>query len=165
MPDDSGGSLPERMRRAAQRAGLTSDDPLMALIETMAEAASAARLLSPEAEAALIERLGRSAAVSIEAASHERTRAVDLATSLLGGGVLALALGIGLAGGWVLGQRQPVMTEYGPMTRPAAEVLAANDLGAAVAACTGTAVWRDRATGRAACNVRLWLERAPVPGR
>ena len=156
-------SIPDKLRRNAQRAGIEADDPLMPLIETMAEAAGAARLLTPEAEEELVRRVSASAAVAVDRAAAARTRTDDRTTALAGAAALLVAAGIGSAATWWGLSSQPVPTPNGPLTPAAARVLAMNDLDEALRRCAGGHIWVT--DGRRACAVPLWIDAAPVPGR
>lgn len=162
---DQRDALADRMLSAADRAGMTQDDPMRPLIEVMAEGVRQTRALSPEAEQAAVTRIAHATAAVAERVMLRRAHAVDRRTALIGAGALVVVLGLGAVLGHVHGASQPVATPAGPMTRQAAEVLALNDLGAALAMCQGDRLWRDRLTGAMACSVPLRLERAPVPGR
>ena len=170
-----------RAEAAMADSGLVPGDPLHPLVAALlgvARAAGAAvhgaRGLTPEGEADLIGRV--TAAVS-QAVDREARRVVwrqDLRTALLGAGVLlVLVAAAGIGGylwGWRRGEAAVAVTGHdlaavfaaGPGTaRAVADLARANDLGAALRACTGAAVRKEQ--GKTVCTMALWIDGVRIP--
>jgi hypothetical protein len=155
-------ALRDRLHAAARRAGIGPDEPLFAVIETLGEAATAARLLTPEAEADLVKRIEASSRRAVIQGMEGVAATTNRKTALIGAAVLVLAAFLSAGVGYWAGTSRPVPSILGPLERATADVLATNNLDAAIRACRAGRVWRD-ATGRSACSAPLWLEAAPVP--
>jgi hypothetical protein len=126
------------------------------------------------AEAVTIGRISSAIAASADAALVKRVRVFDRNTALIAAGVLIASIGIALGGGYLWGRivarAEIVQTEQNLTAAFRAgaggagawlTLMTANDPTLALAECRGPASWIDKATGRRACRVPLWLDAVP----
>ena len=123
------------------------------------------------AESATVGRISSAIAASADAALARRVRVFDRNTALAATGILCASIGIAAGGGYlrgsVTGRAEVVRTEQklAAAFRAGASgasawltLMTANDPTQALAECHGAALWIDKATGRRACRVPLWLD-------
>jgi hypothetical protein len=131
------------------------------------------------AESVTIGRISSAIAASADAALVRRVGVFDRNTALAAAGVLVASIGIALGSGYLWGRTvaraEVVQTEQNLSAAFRAgaggagawlTLMMANDPTQALAECRGPALWTDKATGRRACRVPLWLDaiQPTVPG-
>ena len=126
------------------------------------------------AESATIGRISMAIAASANAALLRRVRVFDRNTALAAASVLFAFVVLSLGGGYLYGRTaaraEIVQTghDLSAAFRTGANgasawltLMMANDPTQALAECRGPALWTDKATGRRACRVPLWLDPPP----
>jgi len=142
------------------------DDAMNANVAALAEAIKGVTVLPPDGMA----RLERSAASGAARSAAVLARAHNLRTLLLYGGAFVACVVLAAGGGFRWGQataadsiqeteqRLALAFRDGPDAAAGwARLMEQNDIGKAVAQCTGQRTYAD-ATGRKACAVPLWIE-------
>jgi hypothetical protein len=126
------------------------------------------------AESATIGRISTAIAASANAALVRRVQVFDRNTALAAASVLfasvVMALSVGYLYGRTVARAEIVQTEQdlAAAFRTGASgasawltLMMANDPTQALAECRGPTLWTDKATGRRACRVPLWLDPPP----
>lgn len=121
-----------------------------------------------------IERIASAIAASADAALVKRVRVFDRNTALAATGILFASIGTAADAGYLCGRAVArsdiVETEQNLAAAFRAgaggasawlTLMTANDPTQALAECHGPALWIDKATGRRACRVPLWLDAVP----